>query len=168
MVYGRQTYKPRFLILKGVEVLLFDNPPLNITELAKPHISYKIYQTMFRVVKESEVSRRRISVLESSAMTTNYLQTVDSRQHCFLLQSAGHEPRYLSFETRQELLRLENSWNCSVVNSVIKLGRKTFPVSHLGKSSALTLDWNSGFSLTESTDPAVIWNYKFSQLRGSR
>lgn len=31
----------------------------------------------------------------------------------------------------------------------------------------MTLDWQSGFSLTEGADPAVIWQYKFSQLRGS-
>ena len=97
-----QTYKPRFLVLKGTEVLLFDNPPLNIAMLAKPAVAYKVYQTMFRVVKESE--------------------TVDSRQHCFLLQSSGQDPRYLSVETRQELLRIENSWNASIVTSVIKLG----------------------------------------------
>lgn len=97
-----QTYKPRFLVLKGTEVLLFDNPPLNIAMLGKPAVAYKVYQTMFRVVKESE--------------------TVDSRQHCFLLQSSGHDPRYLSVETRQELLRIENSWNAAIVTSVIKLG----------------------------------------------
>lgn len=97
-----QTYKPRFLVLKGTEVLLFDNPPLNIAMLGKPAIAYKVYQTMFRVVKESE--------------------TVDSRQHCFLLQSSGQDPRYLSVETRQELLRIENSWNAAIVTSVIKLG----------------------------------------------
>lgn len=57
---------------------------------------------MFRVVKESE--------------------TVDARQHCFLLQSSGHDPRYLSVETRQELLRIENSWNAAIITSVIKLG----------------------------------------------
>lgn len=96
-----QTYKPRFLVLKGTEVLLFDNPPLNISMLGKPVVAYKVYQTMFRVVKESE--------------------TVDSRQHCFLLQSSGHEPRYLSVETRQELLRIENSWNAAIVTSVLKL-----------------------------------------------
>ena len=78
-----QSYKPRFLILKGTEVLLFDNPPLNVAGLTKSLVAYKVYQTMFRVVKESE--------------------TVDSRQHCFLLQMSGHEPRYLSVETRQEL-----------------------------------------------------------------
>jgi hypothetical protein len=100
-----QTYKPRFLVLKGTEVLLFDNPPLNIAMLGKPAVAYKVYQTMFRVVKESE--------------------TVDSRQHCFLLQSSGQDPRYLSVETRQELLRIENSWNAAIVTSVIKLGVKS-------------------------------------------
>lgn len=49
--------------------------------ISKALVVYKVYQTMFRIVKESE--------------------TVDSRQHCFLLQSSGHEPRYLSVETRQ-------------------------------------------------------------------
>ncbi|CAO1351164.1 unnamed protein product [Diamesa serratosioi] len=142
-----QTYKPRFLILKGTEVMLFDNPPLNVSGLHKAGVSYKVYQTMFRVVKESE--------------------TVDSRQHCFLLQSSGHDPRYLSVETRQELLRIENSWNAAIVTSVIKLGRKTFAVSHHGKGGGLTLDWQSGFSLTEGADPTVVWQYKFSQLRGS-
>lgn len=75
---------------------------VNVAGLSKATVAYKVYQTMFRVVKESE--------------------TVDSRQHCFLLQSSGHEPRYLSVETRQELLRIENSWNTAIVTSVIKLG----------------------------------------------
>lgn len=106
-----QTYKPRFLVLKGTEVLLFDNPPLNISLLAKSAVSYHVYQTMFRVVKESE--------------------TVDSRQHCFLLQSSGFDPRYLSVETRQELLRIENSWNAAIVTSVIKLGVSIFRILNI-------------------------------------
>lgn len=78
---------------------------LNVAGISKALVVYKVYQTMFRIVKESE--------------------TVDSRQHCFLLQSSGHEPRYLSVETRQELLRIENSWNAAIVTSVIKLGVST-------------------------------------------
>lgn len=57
---------------------------------------------MFRIVKDSE--------------------NVDSRQHCFLLRSSGLEPRYLSVETRQELLRIESAWHAAIVTSVIKLG----------------------------------------------
>lgn len=79
-----------------------------MTSLAKPTSAYKVYQTMFRVIKESE--------------------TVDARQHCFLLQSSPPHtaPRYLSLETRQELLRIENSWNSTIITSVIKLGVSKF------------------------------------------
>lgn len=143
-----QSYRPRFLVLKGTEVLLFETPPLNVAALSKANVAYKVYQTMFRVVKESE--------------------TVDSRQNCFLLQNSSHEPKYLSVETRQELLRIENSWNTAIVTSVIKLGRKTFGVTAAGKGCCgLTLDWQTGFTLNEGTDGSVIWQFKFSQLRGS-
>lgn len=47
------------------------------------------------------------------------------------------------------------------------LQRKTFAVSHQGRGGGLTLDWQSGFSLREGADPAILWQYKFSQLRGS-
>jgi len=62
---------------------------------------FPVYQSMFRVIKDSE--------------------NVDERQHCFLLQTAGHESRYLSVETRQELLRIEAAWHCAVCSAVIKL-----------------------------------------------
>jgi gamma-syntrophin len=45
--------------------------------------------------------------------------------------------------------------------------RKTFAVSHHGKSGGLTLDWQAGFSLAEGGDATILWHYKFSQLRGS-
>lgn len=63
---------------------------------------FKVYQTMFRVVKDSE--------------------NVDERQHCFLVQTSGQDSRYFSVETRQELLRIENAWHCSVCTAVMKLG----------------------------------------------
>lgn len=82
-----------------------------MANLTKPVGAYKVYQTMFRLIKDSE--------------------TVDARQHCFLLQSPSPHtaPRYLSVETRQELLRIENSWNSTIVTSVIKLGVSTNYVS---------------------------------------
>lgn len=88
--------------------ILFIFLQLSVASLAKPTSAYKVYQTMFRVIKESE--------------------TVDARQHCFLLQSSPPHttPRYLSLETRQELLRIENSWNSTIITSVIKLGVSQF------------------------------------------
>uniref|UniRef100_A0A2H1W791 SFRICE_015192 n=1 Tax=Spodoptera frugiperda TaxID=7108 RepID=A0A2H1W791_SPOFR len=151
-----QTYRPKFLVLKGTDVMLFDVPPMSSTELAKCPESLKVYQTMFRTVKESE--------------------TVDWRQHCFLVQSsapgpagaAPPGPRYFSAETRQDLLRVEAAWTTNIVNSVIRLGKKTFTVVHMGRAAGLTLDWAAGFSLSEGTPGAKpVWAYRFSQLRGS-
>ncbi|XP_052737964.1 gamma-1-syntrophin isoform X2 [Bicyclus anynana] len=147
-----QTYRPRFLVLKGTDVMLFDVPPAGIAELPKCPETLKVYQTMFRTVKESE--------------------TVDWRQHCFLVQSSSSltsaaAPRYFSAETRHELLRLEAAWTANIVNSVVRLG-KTFTVVHMGRAAGLTLDWSSGFSLSEGTPGAPpVWSYRFSQLRGS-
>ncbi|CAH0592731.1 unnamed protein product [Chrysodeixis includens] len=151
-----QTYRPKFLVLKGTDVMLFDVPPMNITELAKCPETLKVYQTMFRTVKESE--------------------TVDWRQHCFLVQSsaagpagaAPPGPRYFSAETRRDLLRVDQAWTANIVNSVIRLGKKTFTVVHMGRAAGLTLDWAAGFSLSEGTPGAKpVWAYRFSQLRGS-
>lgn len=44
---------------------------------------------------------------------------------------------------------------------------KTFTVSCNGKTAGLTLDWNLGFSLHEGDSKTPMWQYKFSQLRGS-
>ncbi|CAB3241297.1 unnamed protein product [Arctia plantaginis] len=105
-----QTYRPKFLVLKGTDVMLFDVPPMKIGDLATCPETLKVYQTMFRTVKESE--------------------TVDWRQHCFLVQpsaagpggAAAPAPRYFSAETRQDLLRLDAAWTANIVNSVIRLG----------------------------------------------
>ena len=64
--------------------------------------TYKIYQAMFRVIKESE--------------------NVDERQHCFLVQTAGQESRYFSMETRQDLLKVESAWHRAVCQTVSQMG----------------------------------------------
>ncbi|CAH0390615.1 unnamed protein product [Bemisia tabaci] len=146
-----QNYRPRFLTLKGTDVLLFDTPPLNIGDWLSCDTVLKVYQSMLRIIKESE--------------------NVDERQHCFLLQTSGQESRYFSVETRQDLLRIESAWHCSVCAAVMKLGSKTFNVtlnSNSGiKPAGLTLDWNMGFALYDTQARAYAWQYKFSQLRGS-
>lgn len=50
------------------------------------------------------------------------------------------------------------------VFNFIAMQRKTFAVSHSGRSGGLTLDWQSGFSLTEGADATIVWHYKFSGI----
>lgn len=40
-------------------------------------------------------------------------------------------------------------------------------MSYNGKTAGLTLDWNHGFSLHETDVKTPLWQFKFSQLRGS-
>ncbi|XP_074110105.1 syntrophin-like 2 isoform X1 [Cotesia typhae] len=142
-----QSYRPRFLALKGPDLLLFETPPCNIGDWSRCALTFKVYQTMFRVMRESE--------------------NVDERQHCFLAQSPGKAPRYLSVETRQELLRVEAAWHTAVCSAVTHLKCKTFLVTYNGRSAGLTLDWTQGFSLSYECSGEIIWKFKFSQLRGS-
>ncbi|XP_043285434.1 gamma-1-syntrophin isoform X2 [Venturia canescens] len=142
-----QSYRPRFLALKGPDLLLFETPPCNIGDWTRCALTFKVYQTMFRVMRESE--------------------NVDERQHCFLAQSPGKAPRYLSVETRQELLRVEAAWHTAVCSAVTHLKSKTFTVTFNSKSAGLTLEWTQGFSLSYENMSEVVWRYKFSQLRGS-
>ncbi|KAG8225250.1 hypothetical protein J437_LFUL008787 [Ladona fulva] len=145
-----QSWQPRFLALKGPDVLILDAPPLTEQDwlcCAASGDALKVYQTMFRALRDSE--------------------NVDGRQHCFLVQASGRESRYLSVETRQELLRIEGAWHCAVCSAVMKLGSKTFTVSANGKTAGLTLDWNMGFALYDTEAKAYAWKYKFSQLKGS-
>jgi hypothetical protein len=104
---------------------------LNIMDWLKCGLVFKVYQTMFRVIKDSE--------------------NVDERQHCFLIQTSGHESRYLSVETRQELLRIENAWHCSVCAAVMKLG-----VSHIMITGwcnrATDMSWYVGMWCKRATD----------------
>ncbi|KAI4473216.1 hypothetical protein M0802_016251, partial [Mischocyttarus mexicanus] len=148
-----QSYRPRFLALKGPDLLLFETPPCNIGDWSRCALTFKVYQTMFRVMRESE--------------------NVDERQHCFLAQSPGKPPRYLSVETRQELLRVEAAWHTAVCSAVThlkvtsKFQSKTFPVTFNSRSAGLTLEWTQGFTLSYEGIGEIIWRYKFSQLRGS-
>ncbi|XP_071544154.1 gamma-1-syntrophin isoform X2 [Panulirus ornatus] len=142
-----QNWKPKFIALKGTDIYMFDTPPLNTHDWVERASVWAVHQTMFRVIKESEY--------------------VDERQHCFLLQTAMQESRYLSVETRQDLLRIENAWHRAVYNAVTRLGSKTFAVTQAGRSSGLTLDWSGGFALYDTETREYHWRYKFSQLKGS-
>lgn len=154
-----QNWRPRFLALRGSSVYVFDSPPMSTEDwdsklsseeeedTATSVTKFKMFEAMFRVIKESE--------------------NVDERQHCFLIQAFGKQSHYFSLETRQELLRLESAWHKSVCLAISHLGSKTFHVVYKNKPSAFTLDWEDGFSLKCFACVSPEWTYQFSQLKGS-
>jgi len=142
-----QDWVTRFLALKGSELYIFDKPPRDQQDWLKCPGVHSVYQTMFRVIRESE--------------------NVDEKQHCFLIQTTAGTSHYLSVETRQELIRIESAWLRCVHQAVARLGSKTFRVKCDGHDSGLTLDWSMGFALYDTESKQFCWKYKFSQLKGS-
>jgi len=147
-----QSWRPRFLALRGSEIFIFERPPLTSEDWSGGEgggavLQYKVFEAMFRVIKESEY--------------------VDERQHCFLIQTFGQQSHYFSVETRQELLRLESAWHRAVCLAISQLGSKTFHVVHRNRPSALSLDWDEGFILKSFACTSPEWTYQFSQLKGS-
>jgi len=83
---------------------------LNVVDWLQCGMIFKVYQTMFRVVKDSEHK--------------------DERQHCFTIQTCGQESRYMSVETRQELLRIETAWHAAVCSAMSTIGVSSYSAGY--------------------------------------
>eukprot|EP00057_Strongylocentrotus_purpuratus_P019486 XP_011673960.1 PREDICTED: gamma-2-syntrophin [Strongylocentrotus purpuratus] len=109
--------------------------------------SYKLFETVSRIFKDSELQ--------------------DDRAHCFLLQSGAEDCHYLSVENRSEL----NVWQSAVLRathaSVSKLCTKTYGCTWRKRVVGLTLDLDTGFTLFDAHNKALLWRYRFSQLKNS-
>ncbi|XP_050541714.1 gamma-1-syntrophin [Daktulosphaira vitifoliae] len=144
-----QSYCARFMIIRGRDVLLFDTPPMSIAEWLDCEVVYKLYESMLRLVKDSE--------------------NVDQRQNCFLLQTSSGVSRYFSMETRQSLHNVQCAWHRSICTSMMNIKSRTFYVLYGNNQqpSNLILDWDNGFTLYDNWTNSNVWIYKFSELRGS-
>jgi len=146
-VIGQYTWHPRFLALKGSDIYLLDSPPQGGKEWSQGLLEIKVYQTALALLKETECSIQR--------------------NNCFLLQTSVGKVYSFVIELPNSLTKLEASWHRSIYNAVTKLGSKTFSVTARGCSAALTLDWNLGFALYDTEAKNYLWQYRFSQLKGS-
>lgn len=142
-----QQWKPIFITLKGPNISLYDKPPKKENDWNDCMYQEKVYECMFRLVKSSE---RR-----------------DRRPYCCLILSGDGKSKYICTESKQDLLKLERSWYQSNYLAVKYLGSKTFSCTWRGSCYGLILDFNSGFALYDNESKTFVWNYRFSQLKGS-
>ncbi|XP_063952910.1 gamma-2-syntrophin-like isoform X1 [Lytechinus pictus] len=140
-------WKPKFLAIRGADALIFESPPVNPRDWIRCERSYKLFEVVSRIFKDSELQ--------------------DDRAHCFLLQSGADDCHYLSVENRSEL----NVWQSAVLRathaSVSKLGTKTYGCTWRKRVVGLTLDLETGFTLFDAHNKALLWRYRFSQLKNS-
>ncbi|XP_071497041.1 gamma-2-syntrophin-like [Diadema antillarum] len=140
-------WKPKFLAIRGADIIIFDSPPVNTRDWSRCERSYKLYEVVSRIFKDAELQ--------------------DDRAHCFLLQSGADDCHYLSVENRSEL----NVWQSAVLRAthtaVTKLGTKTYGCTWRKRVVGLTLDLATGFTLFDAHNKAMLWRYRFSQLKNS-
>lgn len=87
-----------------------------------------MYESQLKIIKESDVC--------------------DERQHCLLFTSIGSVVKYLSVETRQELLKMESSWNTALCSAVRRL-KVNLEFIKLFYLPALVNSWTFGLNALE-------------------
>ncbi|KHN77541.1 Gamma-1-syntrophin [Toxocara canis] len=125
----RQRWEPRFIILKGGELCIFESPPLNSEDLNKCVSLYKIYDTALKTLEKGKPG-------------------LDKRDHCFWMETSMNGVKhYMSTETGQQFTQFESAYHRCLHNTVNSLQTRTFACSYEGRPCGLVLDIKQGISL---------------------
>ncbi|VDN51667.1 unnamed protein product [Dracunculus medinensis] len=145
----RQRWEPRFIILKGGELCIFESPPLNSNDLNKCVSLYKIYDTAFKIIGKGKSG-------------------LDKRDHCFWIEtSLNGIKHYLSTETHQQFSQFENAYHRCLYSTVNNLQTRTFACNYEGRPCGLVIDIKQGISLYDIPTKRYTWQYRFMDLDSS-
>uniref|UniRef100_A0A8C1WBE1 Syntrophin, gamma 1 n=1 Tax=Cyprinus carpio TaxID=7962 RepID=A0A8C1WBE1_CYPCA len=132
-------YTPKFLALRGSSLFIFSAPPVTTWDWTRAEKSFTVYEIIITVTSE----------------------------HCFSVQTDSGEDIFFSVELECELLLWEKAFQMATFFEVERIQCKTYACivdSHL---MGLTIDFSMGFVCFDAATKAVLWRYKFSQLKGS-
>ncbi|GMT03422.1 hypothetical protein PENTCL1PPCAC_25596, partial [Pristionchus entomophagus] len=141
---------PRFLIIKGPDICLFESPPLNSEDLSKCLFLYKAYDC---AVKQVPPDTRRL----------------DKRDHIIWLETSGgaKENHYLSFDAPHMTETFEHQYYKCIYASINAMQSRTFACSYEGRPSGLVFDIRQGISLYDIPTKSYAWQYRFRDLHSS-
>ncbi|KAG8133580.1 hypothetical protein E2320_011362 [Naja naja] len=94
---------------------------------------------------------------------------LDRRKHCFGVQSEMGEDLYFSVELECDLILWEKAFQSATFFEVERIQCKTYACVLESHLMGLTIDFGMGFVCFDAATKgqAVLWRYKFSQLKGS-
>ncbi|XP_029867916.1 gamma-1-syntrophin isoform X2 [Aquila chrysaetos chrysaetos] len=92
---------------------------------------------------------------------------LDRRKHCFSVQSESGEDLYFSVELESDLTLWEKAFQTATFLEVERIQCKTYACVLESHLMGLTIDFSMGFVCFDAATKAVLWRYKFSQLKGS-
>ncbi|XP_029447118.1 gamma-1-syntrophin [Rhinatrema bivittatum] len=140
-------YTPKFLALRGSSLFKFVAPPVTTWDWTRAEKSFTVFEIMCKIFKDSDL--------------------LDRRKHCFGVQSESGEDVYFSVELEDELSLWEKAFQTATFLEVERIQCKTYACVVESHLLGLTIDFGMGFVCFDAATKAVLWRYKFSQLKGS-
>ncbi|XP_042320373.1 gamma-1-syntrophin [Sceloporus undulatus] len=140
-------YTPKFLALRGSSLYKFIAPPVTTWDWTRAERTFSVYEIMYKILKDSDL--------------------LDRRKHCFGVQSETGEDLYFSVELESDLLLWEKAFHSATFLEVERIQCKTYACVLESHLMGLTIDFGMGFVCFDAATKAVLWRYKFSQLKGS-
>lgn len=140
-------WKRKFLTVKGSELQVFEMPPVATRDWLKSEVSHNLMEIVCHICKEDE--------------------QLDKREHCFTVQSYSGVSHYLAVDTEADMTEIVNRVQEATHQAVVQIESRSFPGKWRGQSVKLVLDLKRGLRLYSGTDRSLLWQYRFSFLRGS-
>uniref|UniRef100_G1TBW4 Syntrophin gamma 1 n=1 Tax=Oryctolagus cuniculus TaxID=9986 RepID=G1TBW4_RABIT len=140
-------YSPTFLALRGSCLYKFLAPPVTTWDWTRAEKTFSVYEIMCKILKDSDL--------------------LDRRKHCFTVQSESGEDLYFSVELDCDLAQWERAFQTATFLEVERIQCKTYACVLESHLMGLTIDFSTGFICFDAATKAVLWRYKFSQLKGS-
>ncbi|XP_025070571.1 gamma-1-syntrophin, partial [Alligator sinensis] len=140
-------YTPKFLALRGSSLYKFIAPPVTTWDWTRAEKTFSVYEIMCKIFKDSDL--------------------LDRRKHCFGVQSESGEDLYFSVELESDLTLWEKAFQTATFLEVERIQCKTYACVLESHLMGLTIDFSMGFVCFDAATKAVLWRYKFSQLKGS-
>uniref|UniRef100_A0A8C2BV85 Syntrophin, gamma 2 n=1 Tax=Cyprinus carpio TaxID=7962 RepID=A0A8C2BV85_CYPCA len=155
----------RFLALRGSSLLVFRSPPVS-SYWVQAEASFHLCEVLFKVHKlwiaeDCWIQSRFYLGLQQDG------ELRDSEPFCFSVLVGHGQSFCYSVELGSELVLWEKAFQRAVFMEVQRVRSKSYMCSSQGKILCFTLDFESGFSCSDSISKKTIWKYKFSQLKGS-
>nr|XP_008113068.1 PREDICTED: gamma-1-syntrophin isoform X2 [Anolis carolinensis] len=140
-------YTPKFLALRGSSLYKFIAPPVTTWDWTRAERTFSVYEIMYKILKDSDL--------------------LDRRKHGFGVQSEMGEDLYFSVELESDLILWEKAFHSATFLEVERIQCKTYACVLESHLMGLTIDFGMGFVCFDAATKAVLWRYKFSQLKGS-
>uniref|UniRef100_UPI0037E82DBB gamma-2-syntrophin n=1 Tax=Semicossyphus pulcher TaxID=241346 RepID=UPI0037E82DBB len=156
----------KFLALRGSYFHIFRTPPIGAADWGQAETTYNLYEVLFKVHKlwmaeDCWLQARFYLGLEHSP------EQLDNESLCFSILVGHGQSHTFRVVLATDLAIWEKSFQRAVFLEVQRTQSKSYMCSSQGIVLCFTIDFGSGFNCSEGTSKTVLWQYKFSQLKGS-